>query len=89
MLVCTDCRRVAATPENACEACGSQFWAEVTGGGTVVAFLGDSDVPCMRCGAVTDLAFRRYRRVVGGFILDRPWFHDLMTCRSRAFFRNP
>lgn len=88
MFVCVNCRRETPTYGDACEACGAGFWTDVNKRGTVVAFLGESDVPCMRCGSVTDTAFRRYRRVLGAGFFDRIYSlagYFCKDCRGSLF----
>jgi hypothetical protein len=88
MLVCMDCKRVASEKGGAC-LCGSEAQAVIQEDGAAVAFYGPHGVLCQRCGTSTsDIAFRRYRRVVGLAFFDKistltGYFCE--DCRRRLF----
>jgi hypothetical protein len=69
MVVCMECERVASEHGVKCS-CGSEAQADVQESGAITAFYA-SGVRCWRCGRPEpELAFRRFRRVVGLAIFD-------------------
>jgi hypothetical protein len=81
MLVCMGCRSVLEEQGSIC-LCGSEARADVLEDGTAVALYEPHGAVCQRCGdSDQDLAFRRYRRVFGGGLMDRIYTESGYYCR--------